>query len=420
MARRDLSAVEVSRLLKRRVLGRHRVSDRLYLQIRDEGTGSWIYRYMLDGRPHHLGIGRVDLFTLAEARKRATIHGQQLTDKIDPLVVKRARLTAAKIAAAKNVTFLECATRFIEAKAPSWKSAKHAEQWHNTIHGTRRRPALTAAINNLSVGSIDTTLAMEVLKEIWTRIPETASRCRQRCEQIIDWATANKLRSGDNPFSWKGHLKHVLADPNALKKRKSKGSFAALPYADLPAFMAELRAKGSIAARALEFTILTAARTDEVRSAPWSEFDLAAKIWTVPPGRMKRDREHRVPLGERALQILSELPVVDDCVFNIEGQRLHHLVMLRALQAMRPRLTVHGFRSSFMDWAHERTAFPKVVIDMALAHAVGDKTEGAYRRGDLFAKRAELMRVWDAYCASTPSVDTTAGATVTPIRRQAS
>jgi integrase len=415
--KRDLSAIEVSRLLKRRAVGRHRVSPSLYLQIRDQGVGSWIFRFMIDGRAHHLGLGPTRLLSLAEAREKARGHGQLLLDKIDPLQVKRQRIVAARIEKAKAITFLQCAKGYIAAKAPGWKSAKHHEQWHNTFFGTRRRAALTSAINDLPVQQVDTALAMQVLEPIWTKTPETASRTRQRAECVIDWATAHKLRSGDNPFAWKGHLKELLADPNVLKKRKSKGSFAALPYVQLPLLMAELRAKESVAARALEFTILTAARTDEVLSAPWSEFDLTGKIWTVPPGRMKRDREHRVPLSERALQILAELPVTDGCVFGTEGQRLHHLVMLRLLQTMRPGLTVHGFRSAFMDWAHERTRTTKVVIDMALAHAVHDKTEAAYRRGDLLDMRRELMEQWSAYCQSPP-VDATAG-TVVPIRRAA-
>jgi integrase len=413
----DLSALEVGRLLKRSTLGRHRVSENLYLQVRGKNKGSWLFRYMHNGKAHWMGLGRCKRFSLAEARERARPYAQMLEDDNDPLAVKRQKITEQKIAAAKNVTFGECAKQYIAIHAPSWKSAKHAEQWHNTFNGSRRRPALTAAINELPVGSIDTALAVRMLQEHWTRIPESASRCRQRCEQVIAWATAHKLRSGENPFSWKGHLKQLLADPTALKKLKSGGkhSFLALPYAEVPKFMAELRGKESVTARALEFAILTAARTDEVLKASWSEFDLAAKVWVIPASRMKRGKEHRVPLSSAVLALLSELPVAEGFVFG-----LHHLAMLRLLQAMRPGMpTVHGFRSAFMDWAHERTRATKVVIDMALAHAVGDKVEAAYRRGDLFDKRRELMDAWSGYCASPP-VDAAASATVTPIRRQVS
>jgi integrase len=421
MSKRELTPLEVSRLLKRPTLGRHRVSDNLYLQVRGQNTGSWLFRYMIDGKPHHLGLGRVSRRTLAEARARAEAYGQQLEDDIDPLAAKREQATARKIEAAKNVTFFECARQYIAAHAPSWKSAKHLEQWHNTFEGgARRGRALTTAINGLPVGSIDTALALKVLEPIWRKIPETATRCRQRCEQIIDFATASHLRSGDNPFAWR-HLKHLLADPAELKKRKQaeKGrrSFPALPYAELPGFMAELRAMDTVVARALEFTILVAGRTDECLSAPWSEFDLSTKVWTIPAERMKRDRPHRVPLQGRALEIIAGLPVTDGHAFTSEGQPLHHMAMLKLLHSMRTGLTVHGFRSTFMDWCHERTAFPKTVIDMALAHSVDNKSEAAYRRGDLLDKRRPLMAAWDAHCMSPPGDAAADTATVTPIRR---
>jgi len=417
---KELSAVEVNRLLKRPVLGRHRVSKNLYLQVRGENTGSWLFRYMTNGKPHHLGLGRVDLFSLAEARQRAKVCGQQLTDKIDPLAAKRRRVTVEKIEAAKNITFGECARRYIKAHAPEWKNEKHDQQWRNTFEGSNRRPAPTAAINALPVGSIDTTLAMEVLQEIWTKTPETASRVRQRCEAVIDWATASKYRSGANPFAWRGNLQPLLAKLSPLKKLKGRGPLPALPYTEMPAFMGELHAKEFMSARALQFTILTAARTDEVLNAPWSEFDLTAKTWTVPAARMKGGKTHRVPLCERALQILAELPRDGCYVFpgRREGQPLGRMAMLDLMKVMRPEFVPHGFRATFRTWCAERTNYPQHVCEAALAHESGDKVERSYQRSDLFDKRRELMQAWSDFCMSPP-VDTAAG-TVTPIRRRAS
>jgi integrase len=414
----DLTALEVSRLLKRPALGRHRVSECLYVQVRGKDKGSWLLRYMLNGKAHWMGLGRYKRISLGEARQRAEPHLKMLEDDKDPLEAKRARIIAARIEKAKAKTFGACAKEYIADRAASWKSAKHAQQFINTFERSARRPALTAAINDLPVGSIDVALALKVLRPIWTVVPESATRVRQRAEAVLDWAKAQGLRDGDNPFSWK-QLQHVLAKPAALKARKTKGPFAALDYKLVPAFMQELRGTEGAAARALEFCILTASRTNEVLDARWPEFDFDAKTWTVPSERMKAGREHRVPLCERACQILSELPVTEGTVFNIDGQRLNDRAMLEALRSIRSGgLTVHGFRSSFTDWAHEQTAFPKTVIDMALAHTVGDKTEAAYRRGDLFTKRQSLMEAWATYCGTPVDVD--AGATVTPIRRAVS
>jgi integrase len=419
MAKKELSAVEVNRLLKRPVLGRHRVSNNLYLQVRGENTGSWLYRYMADGKPHHLGLGRADLFTLAEARQRARGCGQRRADKVDPLAAKRQIITAKKIEAAKNVTFGECAERYIAAHAPEWKSGPHIAQWHATFEGGRR-PALTAAINDLPVGSIDTTLALKMLQEHWTRIPETASRVRQRCEVVIDWAVAQQLRSGPNPFAWKGGLKPLLPSPSKLKKLKGAHNHPALPYVGLPAFMAELRQRDSIPARALEFTILTATRTGEVLNARWTEIDLVAKTWVIPASRMKSGREHRVPLAEPVLRILAELPVTEGYVFALEGQPLPRVSMLDVMKSMHSKFVPHGFRATFRTWCAERTNYPQHVCEAALAHESGDKVERSYQRSDLFDKRRELMQAWSDYCGSTPVDAEQAGATVTPIPRQAS
>jgi integrase len=398
MAKKELSAVEVNRLLKRPVLGRHRVSNNLYLQVRGENTGSWLYRYMADGRPHHLGLGRADLFTLAEARQRARVCGQQRADKVDPLAAKRQIITAKKIEAAKNVTFGQCAKQYIEAHAPEWKSGPHTAQWHATFEDGRR-PALTAVINNLPVGTIDTALAVSMLQEHWTRIPETASRVRQRCEVVIDWAVASQLReAGPNPFAWRGGLKSLLPSPGKLKKLTGAHNHPSLPFLQLPGFMHELRAEQSTPARALEFAILTATRTGEVLNARWKEIDLAAKMWVIPAIRMKSGREHRVPLAGRVLELLAELPVTEGHVFALEGQPLPRLAMLDVMKSMRPGFVPHGFRATFRTWAAERTNYARHVCEAALAHTNGDKTEAAYQRSDLIDPRRSLMELWSEYC----------------------
>jgi integrase len=253
------------------------------------------------------------------------------------------------------------------------------------------------------------THVIKALEPIWRRIPETASRLRARIESVLGYATVREFRFGDNPARWSGHLKELLPARGKLRPVKHH---AALPYADVPAFMAELRDRQSTSARALEFTILTAVRTGETVGATWDEIDLKAKIWTIPAGRMKAKREHRVPLGERALKILQTLTHHRGYVFPASAraeQPLSDMAMLELVRGMRPGITVHGFRSTFRDWAAEMTAWPNHVVEMALAHSVGDAVEKAYRRGDLFEKRRKLMQAWSDFCARpTPT-----GATVT-------
>jgi integrase len=269
------------------------------------------------------------------------------------------------------------------------------------------------------VSRIDTALAKEVLAPLWHKTPETANRVRLRCEAVIDFAKAHGYRTNpdnlDNPFKWKGHLKHLLADPAQLKERKGKRH--ALPYKDVAAFLTELRRNGFVSASALEFTILTAARTSEVINATWAEIDFDEQTWTVPKERMKANREHRVPLSKRALDILAALPREDDnphvFVGSKRGAPLSNMAMLELMRGMRSDFVPHGFRSTFRDWAAETTNFPREVCEAALAHSNKDKTEAAYRRGDLFAKRRELMNEWAKHCA-TPPVSTPA--TVTRLR----
>jgi integrase len=429
----DLTALVVSRLVKQRTTGRHRVSKRLYLQVRPSGAASWLFRFMLDsqvstsrnGKPrregaHWMGLGEYPAVDLATARAKALQYKGQLDQDIDPLADKRAG-KAKTLAAANTISFGKCAKDYIAEHAPSWRSDKHAAQWHATFEGSNRKPAHTAAINHLPVSQINTALAKEVLAPIWHKTPETANRVRQRCEAVIDFAKAHDYRTDpdhlDNPFKWRGHLKYLLANPIDLKTLKGQRHLPALPYEDIAAFMTELRGNDSVSARALEFTILTAARTSEVINATWREINRDEKTWVIPAARMKANRTHRVPLSQRALDILAALPREDDNLHLFVGAErgapLANTAMLDLMRNLRPDFVPHGFRSTFRDWAAECTNYPREVCEMALAHSNKDKTEAAYQRSDLFAKRRELMNEWTKYCA-TPPVSTPA--TVTRMR----
>jgi integrase len=406
LVKADLSAVKVANLVKAERLGRHRVSANLYLQVKPGGA-SWLFRFMTNRQPHWAGLGKYRTTDLATARKRARQHTALLDQGINPLDAKRQRQTAEKIAAAKNVSFGACAKAYIAAREASWKNDKHSRQWSATFEGTKRSPAVTAEINKLPVGVINTEMVKRCLEPIWTKTPETASRARQRIEKVLDYAKTCKYRDGDNPARWHGHLENLLAKPTDLKKRKGTRHHPALPYRDTYAFMTALRGKDSISARALEFTALTAARTNEAILATWSEINFKERTWTIPAARMKMHREHRVPLSDRALEILAALPRDDDdnpylFAGRARGAPLSNMAMLETMRDLRPGYVPHGLRSTFRDWAAEQTNFPRDVCETALAHAKKDKTEAAYQRGDLFAKRAELMQQWSIYCAMPP------------------
>jgi integrase len=304
---------------------------------------------------------------------------------------------AAKIEAAKRISFAQCVEEYIESHQSAWKNLKHRAQWRSTI-ATYAHPI----IGKLPVSAVDTALVLKVLRPIWNKKPETASRLRGRIERILAWATISEYREGDNPARWRGHLKEML--PNRGKVRRVK-HHAALPYADVPEFMERLRGNDSISARALEFTILNASRTGEAIGAKWDEIDLVNKVWSVPASRMKAGKEHRVPLSDRAIEILKSLPCERDNPFvfvgTIKGRSLSEMAMLEHLRRMSGGngLTVHGFRSSFRDWCAEQTNFARELAEVALAHAVGDDTERAYQRGDLLEKRRRLMAEWARFCA---------------------
>jgi len=382
----------------------------LYLQVGEaSGTGkavpkSWIFRFKRGGSERWMGLGSTGDVSLEEAREAAARCRRQLKDGIDPLAARKATREQLAAEAAQAVTFKECTERYIEAHKPAWKNAKHRAQWKNTL-ATYAEPVLGA----LPVSAIGTSGVLEVLEPIWATRPETASRVRGRIEAVLDWATARGYRQGENPARWRRHLAQLL--PPRAKVRKVE-HHPALPYAELPGFMAELRAQEGTAARALEFLILTVARTGEVIGTQWPEIDAKAKAWTVPGDRMKAGRSHRVPLSARALEVVEAMRKHEG-EFLFPGGKpkrpLSNMAMLALLKRMgRGDLTVHGFRSTFRDWAAERTNYPREVAEMALAHTISDKTEAAYLRGDLFEKRRRLMDEWARFCetAKAASRDT--------------
>ncbi|VWB81322.1 phage integrase [Burkholderia lata] len=366
----------------------------LYLQITKTGVKSWLFRYMREGKARGMGLGPLRTVGLADARAKALDCRRQLLDGNDPLDKKKEQRVQQQIAAAKAITFEACATKFIEAHRASWKNAKHADQWTNTLT-TYAYPVF----ESLPVSAIDTTLVMKVLEPIWTTKSETAGRLRGRIESVLDWATVRGYRSGENPARLKGHLDTLL--PRLSRVRKVK-HHPALPYAELPAFMEALRSEEGIAARALEFLILTATRTNEVIGATWAELSVAERVWIIPADRMKMRKEHRVPLSDQVVAIIKTMEDVKQNDYVFPGARynkpLSNMAMLQLLERMkRSDITVHGFRSTFRDWAGETTHYPREVCEAALAHGLKDKAEAAYARGDLFVKRGALMQEWAGF-----------------------
>ena len=382
-----LTAVTVRNLTK---AGLYADGLGLYLQISKWGTKSWIYRYMVKGRAHKLGLGPIYTVSLSEAREAALDARSGLRRGVDPIVARKAALGLLRLEAAKEMTFRQCAEAFIDANRAGWRSAKHASQWPATLQAYAY-----PAFGHLPVAAIDTALVTRALEPIWVSKTETASRLRGRIESILDWARVRGYRTGDNPARWRGHLEQILPRPSKVARIEHH---KALPYADLPTFMSELRAKQGAAARALEFAILTAGRLGEVAGSTWDEIDIANGVWAIPAERMKAHKEHRVPLSDRALAILTALPCDGVNVFAANAHSIR-----KVLRDARAGVTIHGFRSSFRDWAGDATTFPREIAEAALAHSLGDETERAYRRGDAMAKRRELMSAWANYCERPPA-----------------
>jgi integrase len=409
---RRLTALKVARLVE---AGIYADGDGLYLQVSGQKAKSWIYRYMFRGKSREMGLGSVRAVTLLEARRKAAECWRLRSDGVDPIEAKKSEQARAALKAAKSLTFKEAAAAYIKTHSVGWRNAKHAAQWKSTL-ATHAEPVL----GGVAVQAIDTALVLKVLQPIWLDIPETAGRLRGRIGAVLDWATAQGFRIGENPARWQGHLANLLP---AQSKVHAVKHHAALPFDQLFDFITALRKYEGVAARALEFTLLTAARTTETIGVTWDEFDLGNKVWTIPAKRMKGGRDHRVPLSEPVMEITKEMKKFGDeaggFVFRggRKGKPLSNMAMMEVLRRMdRGDLTVHGFRSTFRDWASECTDFPGEVVEMALAHAVSNKVEAAYRRGDLFEKRRSLMADWARYAATSKSVLNT----VVSLRRQPS
>lgn len=375
-------------------LGKHGDGGGLWLVVRENGSRAWVFRYTRDGRSYEMGLGAVSSVPLAKARDKAAGQREMLADGVDPI---RAR-DADRGKYHRTLTFKQAYALYIGTHGKTWRNDKHRRQWESTL-------AAYAApvIGDMPISRVNTAAVMRVLEPVWHAKPETASRLRQRIERIIDWAKVRGDFHGENPARWKGHLDQLLPAKTKVQRVKHH---RAMPWTKLPPFMADLRRREGVAARALEFAILTAARSGEVRGMTWGEVDLEAKAWTIPAERMKAQKEHRVPLSDRAVAILYDVrPLSGGLVF--EGQRkgkpLSDMSLTAVLKRMGRGVTVHGFRSTFRDWAAESTGYPREVAEMALAHAVASAVEAAYRRGDLFAKRRRLMNEWAKYCARPPA-----------------
>ncbi|MGB4912056.1 MAG: integrase arm-type DNA-binding domain-containing protein [Candidatus Dechloromonas phosphoritropha] len=403
MARQQqrLSALQVTKLTKPGLYGD---GGGLTLQITATGAKSWLLRYMVAGKPFGMGLGPTHTVSLAEARQKALDARKLLIDGINPLAARKQKQIAAALAEAKMMTFDQCAEAYILAHKAGWKNAKHCDQWTNTLN-TYASPVF----GHLPVAEIDTGLVVKCLTPIWESKTETASRVRGRIESVLGWATTSGYRTGENPARWKGHLENLLATISKSSRTKNHPS---LPWQRIGAFMSALRAREGVSPRAVEFAILTACRSGEVRGARWAEFDTAGKVWTIPAERMKAKREHEVPLSDAALALLASMPKDsdDDVVFaGTKGQPLSDMSLTAVIRRMNGDdkpvwadangdcVTVHGFRSSFRMWAAETTNYPREVAEHALAHQLPDAVERAYQRGSQFAKRAALMAEWAVY-----------------------
>jgi integrase len=379
--------------------GMHSDGGGLYLQVTEGSNGaprkSWLFRYAVAGRERQMGLGPLSDVPLAEARDRALAAREMRRAGKDPIAERDSSRAEASVVAAKTMSFDDCAIAYISAHRAGWRNVKHGSQWSKTV-ATYCSPVF----GKLPVQHIDVGLVMQAVEPIWTTKPETAGRIRGRIERILDWAKVRGYRHGDNPARWRGHLDQLL--PARGKVRKVK-HHAALPYAELPLFMMQLKAREAVAARALELAILTATRTGEVIGAKWTEFDLESRVWTIPADRMKSAREHRIPLSDAVIDVVRRMKAIRQNDYVFPGERrdaLSNMALLMLLRRMgHPEITAHGFRSTFRDWVEEQTDTPRAVAEMALSHTVGNAVEAAYRRGDLIEKRKILMAKWAKFCS---------------------
>jgi integrase len=376
--------------------GRYADDHGLYLIVHNARNKSFAYRWERNGRERWMGLGPCHTIDLKQARQKAREARLLLLEGVDPIEQRKAAKAAHALTVAKTKTFKECAEDYIAANRDGWRNAKHGQQWISTLK-TYVHPVL----GNLPVSAIDTGLVLKCIEPHWKTTTETMSRVRGRIEAVLDWATARGYRSGDNPAAWKTIGKVLPARAKIAKPIHHP----ALSYRELPTFMSELRQHKGVGARALEFLILTCARTGEVLGAQQGEIDLTHRVWIIPAGRMKAAKQHRVALSQRAIELLEELPTEEGNNFVFvgphKGSGLSPSSLTQTLRRMRRRdLSVHGFRSSFRDWAAEQTNFPREVAELALAHRVGDKTEQAYQRADMLKKRHALAEAWSRYCSA--------------------
>ncbi|WP_020187652.1 integrase arm-type DNA-binding domain-containing protein [Methylopila sp. 73B] len=411
MAKRELNRLTARTVATIKDAGRYADGGNLHLVVSPSGSKSWLMIYRHGGRQREMGLGPARDVTLAEAREKAADARRMLLGGLDPIEERRRQAEEVSRAAKRTPTFGEAADELIAAMSPSWRNSKHSAQWGMTLSRVRDAAGnLTdggycVAIRDKPVDEISTADVLEVLKPIWTSKPETASRLRGRIEAVLSAAKAQGLRFGENPALWRGHLDRLLPKRTKL----SRGHHAAVPYADMPAFMIRLRAAPGMGARAVEFAILTAARSGEVRGATWSEIDMDARLWRVPPARMKAAAEHVVPLSEAAMAVLEAVqPLKRDSGSVIfpgprSGAELSDMSLSAVLRRLKVDAVPHGFRSAFRDWAGDQTTFPREVAEAALAHTLRDAVERAYRRGTALEKRRELMTVWADYLQSAES-----------------
>jgi integrase len=407
-SRKELGALAVANL---RTRGIHRVGGviGLCLNVNRYGGRSWVLRYEVNGRRRDMGLGAYPSVTLAAAREAARAARAKLAQGIDPINAVRSARSLLHAEQAAAITFGHGAVKYIEAYEPGWRNPKHAQQWRNTIESYAN-----PVIGKILLKDIGLPHVLSVLEPIWHTKTETANRLRGRIEAILDWAIARGYRTNSNPARWKGLLEKLLPAPNKIAK---KAHHRAIPYVEMPSVMAQLMAVEGMGASALIFAVLTACRSGEVRLAQWSEFDLQERLWTIPADRMKAGKEHRVPLSDAAMVIINKQKAISFCEYvfpspnrskseDSKGAPLSDMTLTAVLRRMGIDAVPHGFRSTFRDWAAEQTEYSNEVAEMALAHAVSNKVEAAYRRGDLFAKRRGLMRDWATYC-STSSNETT-------------
>ena len=389
---KDLSALEVSRLTAQ---GHHAVGGvaGLYLYVLETGARSWVLRTTVGSKRRHMGLGGYPDVPLALAKEKARAAKEKVSQGIDPIAQRVSLASSLKAQQARQKTFSEAARAYIQAHEDAWKNPKHRAQWGSTLE-TYAYPH----IGSLQVKDIDQEHVMKVLEPIWKTKTETANRLRGRIESVLDWAATRKYRSGENPARWKGHLENLLPAPGQIQK---VSGHKALPYKPMAQFMADLRTREGVSARALEFAILCASRSGEVRGATWSEISLDKAIWIVPAERMKAGKEHRVPLSTHALRLLEALPRSDDSdlVFPApRGKPLSDMSLTAVMRRMEVDAVPHGFRSTFRDWVGDCTDYPRDVAEFALAHVLSNKVEAAYRRGDALERRRQMMEDWAKFC----------------------